>query len=84
MFNCGRNGWDIDSLALLKKLIWRHNNILIEETEGLASCVISLHNLVHLPEDFVRFSSPDNYWCFVFERAVHDYVESSSNKKNWN
>ena len=79
IFSCGRSGWDINSLELLKKLIWRHK-ILAEETEGLLSCVISMHNLV--PEVIVCFSSPDNYRCFVFERAVHNYVERSSNKKS--
>ena len=68
-------------LELLEKLIWRHN-ILTEETEGLHSCVIAMHNLVHLPEDTRRFSSSDNFWCFVFERAVHNYIERSSNHKN--
>ena len=45
---------------LLQKLILRHN-IQTEETEGLKSCVITLHSLLHLPEDIERFSSPDNY-----------------------
>ena len=35
-----------------------------------------------MPDDIRRFSSPDNYWCFTFERAVHGYVERSSNQKN--
>ena len=81
VFSCGRNGWTQDSLKLLKNLIWRHN-ILTEEAEGLHSCVISMHNLVHMPDDIFRFSSPDNYWCFSFERAVHGYVERSTNNKN--
>ena len=81
VFNCGRSGWKNASLELLYKLIWRHS-ILTEETEGPCSCVISLHNITHLTEDIKRFSSPDNYWCFVFERAVHTYVEMSLNKKN--
>ena len=33
-------------------------------------------------EDIVRFSSPDNYWCEVYERAVSHYIATSSNKKN--
>jgi len=77
VFYRGRNGWTNNLLELLEKLIWRHN-ILTEETEGLHSCVITMHNLVHLPEDTRRFSSSDNFWCFVFERAVHNYVERSS------
>lgn len=81
IFCCGRNGITLSMLKLLHKLIWRHN-ILTEETEGEKSCVISLHNLVYLPHDIKRFSSPDNFWCYVFERAVHSYVERSSNNKH--
>ena len=81
VFSCGRSGWTAESLDLLQRLIWRHN-ILTEENEGFSRCVISMHNLLHLNEDIMRFSSPDNYWCFVFERAVHTYVVRSSNKKN--
>ena len=81
VFSCGRNGWTQDTLELLENLIWRHN-ILTEEVEGLQSCVISMHNFIHMPDDIPRFSSPDNYWCFTFERAVHGYIERSSNQKN--
>lgn len=55
---------------------------MTEEIEGGRSCTISLHNLIHIPDDIKRFSSPDNYWCYTFERAVHNYVEKSSNKKH--
>ena len=71
----------LDNLQLLQRLIWRHN-ILTEEVEGVRSCVISLHNLLHLTDDIRRFSSPDNVWCYVYERAVHTYIERSSNMKN--
>ena len=81
VFSCGQNGWTQESLKLLENLIWRHN-ILTEEMEGLHSCVLTVHNLLHLPDDIRCFSSPDNFWCFVFERAVHGYVEMSSNHKN--
>lgn len=40
------------------------------------------YNLVHLLEDIDRFSSPDNFWCYSFERAVRKYIENSTNKKN--
>ena len=33
-------------------------------------------------EDYERFSSPDHYWCFPFERAVNKNIEQSSKKKN--
>ena len=82
VYNTGRNGWSHDGVKLLKNLIARHN-ILTEETEGIKSCVVTLHNLLHLPDDIERFSSPDNYWCYVFERAVKGYIERSSNFKNF-
>ena len=55
---------------------------MTEENEGLQNCTITLHNLLHSIEDIVQFSSPDNYWCCVFERVVHKYVVRSSNNKN--
>ena len=61
----------LGDLQLPQRLIWRHN-ILTEETEGARSCVISLHNFIHLVED-IRFSSPDNVWHYVYERTVHTY-----------
>ena len=76
IFSCGRSGWTLESLKLLKRLVWRHN-ILTEDVESLSICVISLHSLIHLTD-----SSPVNYWCFLFERAVHHYVEKLSNKKH--
>ena len=79
IFLTGRSGWSDDDIQLLKQFILRHGNILTEEVEGLKSCVITL---VHYPEDIKRFSSPDNYWCYTFERAVHGYVIRSSNNRN--
>ena len=81
VFSTGRFGWTNDMLELAKRLILRHN-ILTEETQGLKSCHVTFHNLVHLPDDILRFSSPDNFWCFQFERAVMKYIERSTNKKN--
>ena len=81
IYNTGRNGLSVDDQEILKKLIERHN-ILTEEVEGLKSCVVTLHNLLHLPEDVNRFGSPDNYWCYAFERAVKGYTKRSSNSKN--
>ena len=64
----------VHSISLLNKLIWRHHR-----GDKASSVVISLHNLTHLPDDI---SSPDNFWCFVFEHALHSYVKRSSNNKN--
>ena len=81
IFNTCRSRWTTDSVDMLRMLIWRHN-ILTEEAEGFQHCTISLHNLLHLVNDIKRFSSPDNFWCYVFERAMHKYVIKSSNNKN--
>ena len=45
-------------------------------------CVVTNHNLLHIPEDIKRFSSTDNFWCFPFERAVKKYASRSSNCKH--
>ena len=55
---------------------------MTEEVQGEKYCTISLHSLIHMVDDIKRFSSPDNYWCYTFERAVHNYVEKTSNKKH--
>lgn len=67
-------------IETFQKLCWRFC-ILVEETYGISECLITLHSLIHLPEDITRFSSPDNFWCFQFERAVGRYVKQSSNNK---
>ena len=81
IYNTGRQGFTVEDREVLKKLIARHN-ILTEETEGLKSCVVTLHNLIHLVEDIERFGPPDNYWCYGFERAVKGYKQRSSNSKH--
>ena len=81
VFGPGRDGWTQEMLDLAKNLVLRHN-ILVEETQGIKCCHVTLHNMAHLIDDIERFSALDNYWCFSFERAVHKYVERSSNKKN--
>lgn len=80
-FGAGRSGWTKEMIQLAKHLVNKHN-INTEELQGLKSCHVTLHNLVHLLEDIDRFSSPDNFWCYSFERAVRKYIENSTNKKN--
>ena len=63
-----------------RRLCWRYC-ILVEEAYGDSECVITLHSLPPVPEDIMRFGSPDNYWCFQYERAVGRYVKQTSNKK---
>lgn len=56
----------LEVLHFLHRAVWSY------------ACVINLH----LPEDIERFSAPDNFWCFQFERAVKRYVQQSSNNKH--
>lgn len=77
----GRNGWTIDSTAIFHKAVLRYN-ILIEECQGLRYCHVVNHNLTHISEDVLNFGSPDNFWCYSYERAVSRYVAISSNHKN--
>lgn len=70
VFGASRYGWTMEMLELARHLILRHN-ILTEEVQGLQSWYVTFHNLIHLLEDVERFSSPDNYWCFSFERAMN-------------
>ena len=80
MFNF-RSGWTREHLHLFDKLARRHL-VLVEEWRGPLECLITVHNLIHFAEDAIRFSQPDNSWCFVFERCVKRYIEISSNFKN--
>jgi len=81
VFGPGRAGFTEEMIDLLQHLILRHN-VLTEEVLGLDKCVVTVHNLLHMTEDIDRFSAPDNYWCYCFERAVCKYVHRSSNKRN--
>ena len=77
----GRNGWTIDSTAIFHEAVIRYN-ILIEESQGLTRCHVVNHNLTHISEDVLNFGSPDNFWCYNFERAVGRYIAISTNYKN--
>ena len=80
IFNCGLHGWTIEMIENFRRLCWRYC-ILVEEAYGDSECVITLHSLTHVPEDIMRFGSPDNFWCFQYERAVGRYVKQTNNKK---
>lgn len=57
-------------------------NILLEDRYGLTSCHAVNHLLTHVHEDVMYFASPDNCWCYDFERAVARYTSISNNHKN--
>ena len=75
-----REGWEYSD-ALFGRMATRFI-ILLEENYGIESCLVTTNNLQHVAEDAFRFSHPDNYWCFSFERAVKRYVRHTSNFKN--
>ncbi|XP_015775669.1 PREDICTED: uncharacterized protein LOC107353796 [Acropora digitifera] len=76
-----RDGWSHDDVNLFGKLAQRYL-VSTEEHRGLTSCTVTEHNILHIASDAMRFSHPDNYWCFSFERAVRRYVTTKSNFKN--
>jgi len=75
-----RDGWEIEDVELFRCIAKRYM-ILIEEHKGLTACLVTAHALQHTADGAIRFSHPDNYWCFAFERAVKRYVAVPTNFK---
>lgn len=75
-----RDVWEIGDVLLFKAMAMRYM-ILIEECKGLTACLVTAHLLQHTADDAIRFSHPDNFWCFAYERAVKRYVKSPINFK---
>ena len=57
------------------------NAIIYEELYGLAACTVNVEYSLHMPEDVQRHSTPDNYWCFMYERLVRYYKRQTTNMK---
>ena len=74
-------GWQPEHITYLKDLLWLHA-IEYEELYGLSACTENVEYSLHLPEDIVRHSIPDNYWCYVYERLVKCYKRQTTNMKN--
>ena len=75
------NGWGKEEIVLLERLLWVHA-ITFERLYGIEHCTENLKYSLHIPNDIIRHSSPDNYWCFVYERLVRFYKQQSTNMKN--
>ena len=81
--------WDDNYLSTnsRNKLVKAHQNLSVklnficEEVFGLEFCTISLHNLIHIHEDVLKFGVTDNFWSATFERAVKNYISRPTNKK---
>ena len=64
----------------LENLAWTHA-IAAEEFYGLHICTENLEYSTHLCEDVKRHSSPDNYSCEGFERAIRIHKQQTHNAK---
>ena len=75
IFGAGRDGWKQEMLVLARNLILRHN-ILVEETQGLKSCHVTLHNLVHVVDDIERSTNKKNIECtFAKAEAIREFLK---------
>ncbi len=73
-------GWRAEDCELLEKLLWLHA-ISFEHLYSTSACTQNLEYSLHLPDDIRRHSSPDNYWCFMYERMVRFYKSQTNNQK---
>ena len=73
-------GWSTDHCTYYEHLLWKHA-IMYEELYGLAACIENVEYSLHMPEDVQQHSSPDNYWCFMYERLVCYYKRQTTNMK---
>lgn len=77
----GRDGWTVHSAAIFQEIVLRYK-ILVKESQGLNAHHVVNHNMTHIFEDVLNFSSPDNCWCFNFGCAVKSYISISRNRKS--
>ena len=75
------SGWQAEHITYLKDLLWLHA-VKYEELYGLSACTENVVYSHHMPEDIIRHSTPDNYWCYVYERSVKCYKRQTTNMKN--
>ena len=75
------SGWQPEHVTYLKDLLWLHA-IKYEELYGLSACTENVEYSLHMPEDISRHSTPDNYWCYVYERLVKYYKRQTTNMRN--
>ena len=66
---------------MLKGLLWKHH-IDYEYLYGLRACTENVEYSLHIPEDIKRHSTPDNYWCYMYERQVKFYKQQTTNMKS--
>ena len=74
------SGWSNVDVEALETLTWAHA-VAAEEYYGLHICTENLEYSTHLCDDVKRHSSPDNYSCEVFERAIRVHKQQTHNAK---
>lgn len=73
-------GWNERNIARLKALAWSHA-VAAEEYYGAAFCSENLEYSTHLADEIFRHSSPDNYSCELYERAIRGHKQQKNNAK---
>ena len=54
---------------------------MYERLYVLSACTESVEYSHHLPDDLHRHSTPDNYWCYLYEQLVRHYKQQTTNQK---
>ena len=67
-------GWNQSNISRLKALAWSHA-IAAEEYHGADFCTENLEYSTHLADEIFRHSSPDNYSCELYERAIRGHKQ---------
>ena len=73
-------GWKQSNISRLKALSWSHA-IAAEEYYGADFCSENLEYSTHLADEIFRHSSPDNYSCELYERAIRGHKQQKNNAK---
>ena len=75
-----RVGWSENNIERLCSLTWKHA-VTAEEYYGLHFCSENLEYSTHIASDIRRHSSPDNYSCELYERAIRSHKLQKHNAK---
>jgi len=51
-------------------LLWQHA-VMYEGLYGLSACTENVEYSLHMPDDIVRHSTLDNYWCYLYMPHTH-------------
>lgn len=73
-------GWNERNISRLRGLTWSHA-IQAEEYYGPDFCSENLEYSTHIADEIQRHSSPDNYSCELYERAIRSHKLQKNNAK---